>query len=46
MATGCMAVAGRSPNKHPRKGSEEDRVDIAALLDRAADRSVLAWIRR
>ena len=38
MATGCMAVAGRSPNKHPRTGSEEDRVDIAALLDRAADR--------
>ena len=21
MATGCMAVAGRSPNKHPRTGS-------------------------
>ena len=38
MATGSMAVAGRSPNKHPRTGSEEDTVDIAALLDRAADR--------
>ena len=38
MATGRMAVAGRSPNKHPRTGSEEDSVDIAALLDRAADR--------
>ena len=38
MATGSMAVAGRSPNKHPRTGSEEDCVDIAALLDRAADR--------
>ena len=38
MATGSMAVAGRSPNKHPRTGSEEDSVDIAALLDRAADR--------
>ena len=33
-----MAAAGRSPNKHPRTGSEEDSVDIAALLDRAADR--------
>ena len=38
MATGSMAVAGRSPNKHPRTGSVEDSVDIAALLDRAADR--------
>ena len=38
MATGSMASAGRSPNKHPRTGSEEDSVDIAALLDRAADR--------
>ena len=38
MATGSMAAAGRSPNKHPRTGSEEDSVDIAALLDRAADR--------
>ena len=38
MATGSMAVAGRSPNKHPRTGSEEDSVDIHALLDRAADR--------
>ena len=38
MATGSVAVAGRSPNKHPRTGSEEDSVDIAALLDRAADR--------
>ena len=38
MATGSMAVAGRSPNKHPRTGSEKDNVDIAALLDRAADR--------
>ena len=34
MATGSKAAAGRSPNK----GSEEDSVDIAALLDRAADR--------
>ena len=24
MATGSMAVAGKSPNKHPRTGSEED----------------------
>ena len=38
MATGSMAVVGRSPNKHPRTGSEEDSVDIAALLDRVADR--------
>ena len=38
MATGSMAAAGRSSNKHPRTGSEEDNVDIAALLDRAADR--------
>ena len=38
MATGSMAAAGRSPNKHPRTESEEDSVDIAALLDRAADR--------
>ena len=38
MATGSMASAGRSPNKHPRTGSEEDIMDIAALLDRAADR--------
>ena len=38
MATGSMAAAGRSPNKHPRTGSEEDSVDIAALWDRAADR--------
>ena len=38
MATGSMAVAGRSPNRHPRTGSEEDSLDIAALLDRAADR--------
>ena len=36
-ATGSMATAGRSP-KHPRTGSEEDSLDIAALLDRAADR--------
>ena len=34
MATGSMAAAGRSPNKHPRTKSEED----SALLDRAADR--------
>ena len=33
-----LPVAGRSPNKHPRTGSEEDSVDIAAVLDRAADR--------
>ena len=38
MATGSMAAAGRSPNKHTRTGSEEDSVDIAALLDRAVDR--------
>ena len=38
MATGSMASAGRSPDGHPRTGSEEDSVDIAALLDRAADR--------
>ena len=38
MATGSMASAGRSPNKHPRTGSEEDNMDFAALLDRAADR--------
>ena len=38
MATGSMASAGRSPNKHPRTRSEEDNVDFAALLDRAADR--------
>ena len=38
MATGSMAAAGRSPNKHPRTGSEEDNMDFAALLDRAADR--------
>ena len=38
MATGSMAMAGRSPNKHIRTGSEEDSVDIAVLLDRAADR--------
>ena len=38
MTTGGMAAAGRSPNKHPRTESEEDSVDIAALLDRAADR--------
>ena len=38
MTTGSMASAGRSTNKHPRTGSEEDNVDIAALLDRAADR--------
>ena len=36
-AAGSMAVAGRSP-KHPRTGSEDDSVDLAALLDRAADR--------
>ena len=38
MATGSMAAAGRSPNKHPRTGSEEDSVDIAALLDCVGDR--------
>ena len=38
MATGSMASAGKSPNKHPRTGSEEDKMDIAALLDHAADR--------
>ena len=45
MAAVSMAVAGRSP-KHPRTGSEDDRVDLAALLDRAADRFSAAWIRR
>ena len=34
----ALPAAGRSPNKHPRTGSEEDSVDIAALLDRAAVR--------
>ena len=38
MATGSMGAGWRSPNKHPRTGSEEDSVDIAALLYRAADR--------
>ena len=38
MATGSMAVGGRSPNKHPLTGTEEDSVDIAALLGRPADR--------
>ena len=38
MTTGSLAAAGRSPNKHPHTGSGWDRVDIAALLDRAADR--------
>ena len=38
MATGSGAVSGKSPDKHPRTGSEEDSVDIVALLDRAADR--------
>ena len=38
MATRSMASAGRSPNKHPRTGSDEDKMDFAALLDRAADR--------
>ena len=32
-----VAAAGRSP-KHPRTGSEEDGLDVAAVLDRAADR--------
>ena len=36
MATGSMASAGSSPNKHRRTGSEEDNMDFAALLDRAA----------
>ena len=26
-ATGSMAAAGRSPNKHPRSGSEEDKCE-------------------
>ena len=38
MATGSLASAGRCPDKHPRTGSEEDNMDFAALLDRAADR--------
>ena len=37
MAAGRMAVAGRSP-KHPHTGAEDASVDLAALLDRAADR--------
>ena len=37
MAAGSVAIAGRSP-KHPRTGSEDDSVNLAALLDRAADR--------
>ena len=37
MATGSMASTGRSPNKHPRTGSEEDNMDFAALSDRAAN---------
>ena len=36
-AAGSMATAGRSP-KHPRTGSEEDTLGVAAVLDRAADR--------
>ena len=36
-AAGSVALAGRSP-KHPRTGSEDNSVDLAALLDRAADR--------
>ena len=36
-AAGSMAVAARSP-KHPRTGSEDDSVDLATLLDRAAYR--------
>ena len=43
MATGSMASAGRSHQKHPRTGSEEDNMDFAALLDRAADRFSTAW---
>ena len=35
-AAGSMAAAERSP-KHPRTGSEEDSLGVAALLDRAAD---------
>ena len=35
MATESKASAARSPSKHPRTGS----VDIAALLNRAADHS-------
>ena len=38
MATGSGAVSEKSPNKQRRTGSEEDSVDIAAILDRAADR--------
>ena len=36
-AAGSMAASGRS-TKHPRTGSEEDCLDVAALLDRAAHR--------
>ena len=37
LTAGSVAVAGRSP-KPPRTGSEDHSVDLAALLDRAADR--------
>ena len=36
MANGSMAAAGRSPNKHPRTGSEEDSVDVVALSNGAS----------
>ena len=38
MATGSMAEAGRSPNKHLALDQRKIGVDIAALLDRVADR--------
>ena len=34
---GSMAVTGRSP-KHPRTESEDNGVDVGALLEKAADR--------
>ena len=47
MATGSMAAAGRSPNKHPRTGSEEDSVWISLLFWIVLlIASVHAWIRR
>ena len=38
--------ARRSPNKHPRTGSQEDSVDIAALWIVLLIASAHAWIRR
>ena len=40
MATGSMAAAGRSPNQHPRTGSEEDSVGtkVDSMMDRLEKR--------